>query len=336
MKHLLSFPWDTDIIYHEAGIPPLHTPVKYLDSLPDQVKERLTVYHIASKDFPKDSKLKLAKFGIGETLYPEIEHHRLEEAYGILDVFSRIDIFKDLPFERTKDLMLIVNKETFQKGEKIIQKDTTGDKFYVIVSGNVAIEGIENVNDKVYGTYEYFGEASLVLNTKRTADVVAVTNVEAFSIEKQAFLRLIKGTEVEKYIRSLASVRDGVSWKVIKSNPYFTDLTSSQVTHLESILEPVEKKAGETLLAEGDYYSDLWLFSSGQMEVQQKGKTLRTCAKGDLIGNFFMIKERKASDFTYRAVTDCALFHMKAQSMAEFLSANPGVLMKMMFDDKNR
>ncbi len=336
MKQLFDFPWDTDIIYHEAGIPPLHTPVKYLDSLPDNVKNRLTIYHIASKDFPKESKLKLAKFGIGETLYPEIEKHKLEDAYEILDVFSRIDIFKDLPFERTKDLMLVVNKETFNKGDKIIRKDTVGDKFYVIVSGNVAIEGIANVNNKVYGTYEYFGEVSLVLNTKRTADVVAVTNVESFSIEKQSFLRLIRNTSVEKYIRTLASVRDAVSWNVIKTNSYFGDLSSSQVTQLESMLEPVEKNAGEIILNEGEYYTDLWLFATGEVQVFKKDTFIRTCSKGDFIGNFFMIKDRKPADFTYKAVSKSSLFKMKAQSMADFLSANPGVHMKMMFDEKNR
>ena len=33
---LRNFPWHSNVIYHESGIAPLHTPIKYLDSLPDE------------------------------------------------------------------------------------------------------------------------------------------------------------------------------------------------------------------------------------------------------------------------------------------------------------
>lgn len=110
MEQLLNFPWHYDLIYHESGIPPLHTPVSYLNSLPAETQKRITVYHIAEKDFPKDTDLKLAKFGIGETIYPDIEKYEFEDSYRILDVFSRIDVFKDLPFEKIKDLLLVTKK----------------------------------------------------------------------------------------------------------------------------------------------------------------------------------------------------------------------------------
>lgn len=132
-EDLLNFPWHLDIIYHEAGIPPLHTPVSYLNSLPENIQKKITVYHIAEKDFPKDTKLTLAKFGVGETIYPEIEKHEHEEAYRILDVFSRIEVFKDLPFDRVKDLLLVVKKERFNKGDLIIKKNTMGDKFFYLL-----------------------------------------------------------------------------------------------------------------------------------------------------------------------------------------------------------
>ena len=37
---LLDFPWGHDAILHEAGIPPIHTPMKTLAALPDDVKAR--------------------------------------------------------------------------------------------------------------------------------------------------------------------------------------------------------------------------------------------------------------------------------------------------------
>ena len=41
-----------DCILHEAGIPPIHTPISALLKLPDEVKKKMYVYHIAEKDIP--------------------------------------------------------------------------------------------------------------------------------------------------------------------------------------------------------------------------------------------------------------------------------------------
>lgn len=332
LDHLMAFPWHYDIIYHEAGIPPLHTPVKYLNSLPEDVQKKITVYHIAEKDFPQETKgLTLAKFGIGNTVYPDIERHEFEEAYNILDVFSRIDIFADLPIEKIKDLLLIVKKEHFEKGEYIIKKDTPGDKFYVIVSGNVSIEGIDNVEDKIYGTYEYFGEASLVFNTLRSASVIAATNVESLSIEKESFLRLIRNTTVEKKIRKIAEVRDGVSWNVIKANPFFEDLASSQITLLESIMSYTTMPRGESLVKQDNMIKEVYLLASGVVTEYAGTTKVRDLKVGDLVGNALSIKSSKPSSTGFVAETDCELFSIDARAMHKFLEENPGVLIKLMY-----
>lgn len=333
-RHLLNFPWHYDIIYHEAGIPPLHTPVSYLNSLPEDVQKKITVYHIAEKDFPKaGTRLKLAKFGIGETFYPDIEKHRFEEPYRILDVFSRIEEFRDLPFDKIKDLLLVVRNVSFKKGEKIIEKDTPGDRFYVIVSGNVSVSGLEDktIRDKVYTTFEYFGEASILLGTPRKADVTALTNVEAYAIDRDSFLRLISGTPVEKNIRQLAATRNASTWTVIKANPFFSGLSSFQVTQLEAMLKPEEVKSGRVLFREGEKADVIYLLSEGTVTVTRGGKTVRQCAKGDMIGDICAVKDRKTLDRTYTAVTDAKLYRVDCRDIVAFLEDNPGVYMNLMF-----
>lgn len=332
MNYLINFPWDFDLIYHEAGIPPLHTPISYLNSLSKEIQQKITVYHIAEKDFPKETSLKLAKFGIGETVYPDVKHHRFEEAYHILDVFSRIDVFKDLPFDKIKDLPLVVNEEEFKKGDYIIKKDTPGDKFYVIVSGNVTIGGLENIEDKVYGTYEYFGEASLLLNTLRTADVIAATSVKAYSIEKPSFLRLISRTKVEENILRIAQIRNGVTWSVLKSNRFFKNLSSSQITSLEAMLSPVNVSKGKVLIEEGKMMEDAYIVIEGRVNEIRGNKLIRECTTGILLGNVIKIKENEPSDRTCIAISDSRLFKINGKDMLRFLDENPGVLMEMIFE----
>ncbi|MBI4977788.1 MAG: cAMP/cGMP-dependent 3',5'-cyclic-AMP/GMP phosphodiesterase [Spirochaetes bacterium] len=330
----LTTPWEMDIIYHESGIAPLHTPVAYLNSLPEELQKKITVYHIAEKDFPKTTKLTLAKFGIGDTVYPEITKHRFEEPYRILDVFSRIDIFESLPFENIKYLLFCVKEEHFNRGDCIIRKDTPGDKFYVIVSGNVSIGGLKNVSDKVYGTYEYFGEASLVLGALRAADVIAATSVTAYSIEKQPFLRLIQGTRVEDLIRRIAKMRTGDTWNVVKANKYFSKLSSSQITTIEGILTPYEAKPGEILTAAGTHAAFVYILIDGSVEKRVNGADETIAAKGELIGDIPMMTENNPARFTVTAITFSKLYRIAREDFIHFLNVNPGVLMEMLFNAK--
>ena len=62
-----------DILLHEAGAPPIHTPLSVLQELPQHVKDRLFVVHTAA--IPADSGLRVAPTGTAGTL-------RLDSSYN--------------------------------------------------------------------------------------------------------------------------------------------------------------------------------------------------------------------------------------------------------------
>ena len=334
LDFLLSVPWEMDIIYHEAGIPPLHTPVSYLNSLPTEIQKKITVYHIAENDFPKETSLTLAKFGIGNTVYPDFEKHEFEDAFHILDVFSRIELFGDLPFKKSKYLLLNVKTEHFSRGDSIIRKNTPGDKFYVIVTGNVSISGVQDITEKVYGSYEYFGEASLVLGVPRGADVVAATSVTAYSLEKQAFLRLIQDTTIEDNIRRIAKMRTGESWTVIKSNRFFRNLSSAQITGLELILSPVTFEKTQILLAPGRQPEYIYLFIDGKISRRVGDGKPEYVKQGSILGDILAIREREPVRHEYRVEKPSRLYQMKVEDFMHFLDENPGVYMEVLFEGR--
>jgi hypothetical protein len=57
---------DCDVLLHEAGAPPIHTPLKVLQALPQHVKDRLYVVHTAA--IPPDSGLRVAPTGTAGTI----------------------------------------------------------------------------------------------------------------------------------------------------------------------------------------------------------------------------------------------------------------------------
>lgn len=57
---------ECDVLLHEAGAPPIHTPLAVLKALPDEVKKRLYVVHTSA--LPADSGLRVAPTGTAGTI----------------------------------------------------------------------------------------------------------------------------------------------------------------------------------------------------------------------------------------------------------------------------
>ncbi|TGL62993.1 cAMP/cGMP-dependent 3',5'-cyclic-AMP/GMP phosphodiesterase [Leptospira sarikeiensis] len=332
-KFLKEFPWDRRIIYHEAGIPPLHTRVSYLASLPPEIQEKITVYHIARTDMPPGTKLKLARFGIENTVYPEITPPKHMEAYNLLDILSQIDIFSGFPIEKAKEFLLIVREEKYKRGDQIIKKGTPGDKFYIIASGNVKFEGLLGDSDiapvKRYGQYEYFGEASLVLDLPRAADVYAETDVVALTIEKNKFLQFIRNTDLRQNLIRLNSIRDSNSWKTLIDSRHFKGLTSHQVTQLEMIMRLSKVNKGSVLISEKAFYHEAYIIRHGKVSVYQQGKKLAELTDGDFVGEIYAISKKLVSNYTFKAESETELFSISQNELIQYIKRNPGVYMRM-------
>ena len=57
---------DCDVLLHEAGPPPIHTPLEVLMQLPERVKKRLYVVHTSA--LPDDCELRVAPAGTAGTI----------------------------------------------------------------------------------------------------------------------------------------------------------------------------------------------------------------------------------------------------------------------------
>lgn len=57
---------ECDVLLHEAGAPPIHTPISVLQNLPETIKERLYVVHTSA--LPPDSSLRVAPTGTSGTI----------------------------------------------------------------------------------------------------------------------------------------------------------------------------------------------------------------------------------------------------------------------------
>lgn len=75
---------DCDVLLHEAGAPPIHTPLAVLKELPERVKKRLYVVHTSA--LPADSGLRVAPTGTAGT----IRLDQIHSAKGAPSVLNRL------------------------------------------------------------------------------------------------------------------------------------------------------------------------------------------------------------------------------------------------------
>ena len=345
-EDLVNFPWHHNIIYHEAGIPPLHTRIDYLQTLPKEIQEKITVYHIARKEMPKQTHLTLAKFGIENTLYPKISQPENEDAIAILDVLSNVDIFRDFPITKAKEFLSIVRKERYTSGTYIVEKDTPGDKFYMIVSGSVSIEGTQQEKYidtekeiKHYGSYEYFGESALISNEMRSASVVARTDVTALTIEKTQFLNFIKSTGLIQKFDRLIHIRQTGTWHLLSHSRFFRGMTSAQKTQLELIMHLKKFPERHVFIKQNQTFDKVYVIKSGGIEVvyqedpnknlEEENDTREVLSRGDFFGEIYKLQKEALSSFSFVSMTDIEVYEISRKEIINYITNNPGVYMRL-------
>ena len=98
------------------------------------------------------------------------------------------------------------------QGTTVVREGDRADAFYIVYRGRLEVR----VRDQVIAVLEdgdHFGEVALVLNTRRTASIVATTPVTCLRLHRDAFVTLMTSNEdLERSIvrasrERLASVR---------------------------------------------------------------------------------------------------------------------------------
>lgn len=127
-------------------MPPIHTPTSYLASLPDDVKRRVRLVHVAAKSVPRAKGLQLAREGPEHTIRIPVELPPLAQSVNALDLVSYVRFLQNLPLADARLLLQMGYVRTFgpgkpitvrHAGSKVISKH---NEFFIIASGIVRVE----------------------------------------------------------------------------------------------------------------------------------------------------------------------------------------------------
>jgi len=327
-EEFLNFPWNNSIIIHEAGIPPIHTPIKFLEELDDKIKEKLYLIHISSKSIPEGKGLKLAKSGAENTLSCQVSALTENITRKKLEIISNVDLFYNLDLTKARNIIKRTYFETFEEGEHIIKVGDEGSKFYIICSGEVIIK-VKNREIHTSGLYDYFGETALVCNTPRNADVYARSDVMLLVLEKEDLLELIGESRIISKARNLAMIREMESWELFSKSSLLRKASPTQKTELQALMKYYQFKKNRRLIKSGQKARQAYFISVGFVDIYRDNELIYEAGSGEIITKISFSRNYPHYDYDAFCRSDVELFKIDMPELNHLLNRNPGLKVQM-------
>jgi len=107
------------------------------------------------------------------------------DATEIADRLARIDLLSPVSREGLEAIAAATRVHTFAKGETILRHGTAGNSMFVVHDGTVSVR-VDEAEVARLGEGDVFGEMALLTGESRAADVVALSEVVAIEITKDA------------------------------------------------------------------------------------------------------------------------------------------------------
>ena len=105
---------------------------------------------------------------------------------------SRVGLLATLSGETLGRLAGRMKREDVPAGAGVVVEGEEGDRFYVVLSGMLAVSQASRGPQRVLRPGDYFGEVSLAMDIPRTASVRALTPVTVASCDRETFDEFVR------------------------------------------------------------------------------------------------------------------------------------------------
>eukprot|EP00520_Triparma_pacifica_P006131 CAMPEP_0118645234 /NCGR_PEP_ID=MMETSP0785-20121206/7387_1 /TAXON_ID=91992 /ORGANISM="Bolidomonas pacifica, Strain CCMP 1866" /LENGTH=809 /DNA_ID=CAMNT_0006537093 /DNA_START=136 /DNA_END=2561 /DNA_ORIENTATION=- len=344
---------DHSLIFHEAGVPPIHTPMKLLCDLPENIKQKMFVVHVTPSQIPKDSKLRQAN--AFDTL--DIDMHDRSEGgdsatiTNFFQLLSSLDIFNAITLENCRDIVPLSNRKTYEKGTLISASNTPVDVLTIFTAG-IAYEKDQNHMDTVVRAYkagDYNGEIALVDN-----DVKSRFMIEAFSqvhitleVPIEPLKKLLTDETTITMIKGYSELQRDSVWSAMSRNIVFNAFSNSQrKDFLENLGDVEEFNSGDSIelqscgvfIVEATVQVLLDPSSVDEEDLSTyRGGYSRMdfidceATRGDFLADINIVLNDRVTYLTCETTSEkVTLRRLERTKLVNFLTRNPGLLVQLL------
>lgn len=280
-----------DVIFHEAGIPPIHTPQKILheQSTKHQHKHSgckgVFLYHCTESSLKHDS-LKIVPLGIHKTIVLEDANSRHsvlqpgDPFRSNLELLSSVSLVSWLPINRMLELLDVLETRVYLPNQTILKAGTYGNRFYIVKKGTVKVFSKEKDEfEKLLGPCDTFGESAIFGNGHRLANVIALDTVELLEINKFDFFWVFGDPSLPdasgvnalaapiRRMKNLSKMRREGNAEFINENTFIRSLSETQKNQFNMMLAAHPVTPGEVLWTKGDPCPFCFIVKAGKFQV---------------------------------------------------------------------
>lgn len=160
--------------------------------------------------------------------------------------------------DKDKSIVISAMEEAkFSAGQTVIQQGDDGKELFVVDSGHLKcyknISGVEKMV-KEYGPGDSFGELALFYNAPRAATIIAETDCDLWSLDRECFNHIVKDAAVkkrERYEEFLSKV------------DLLTGMDPYERSQLADVLKPSLFNEGDYVIREGEEGNIFYIIEEG-------------------------------------------------------------------------
>ena len=234
------------------------------------------------------------------------------------EMIETLPIFDDVPEESLSDLAGRVRLRSYSADQTVVRQGERAEAFYVVRAGRLEVFETEphtgrESSLRILGRGESFGELAVAEARVRSASVRALENVELFEIDRSTFHRLLAGmVHVPRFAPSFQEMEE------LQQLETFNTLEPDELADLLRQGAWTTFAPGETIFRKGDKADTFFTIASGQVDVLQGRKLIRTLSRGDYFGEIALLLrgERTA---TVRARTHVRAYRLDRKGFDRLL-----------------
>jgi CRP-like cAMP-binding protein/Zn-dependent protease len=236
---------------------------------------------------------------------------RLESKWRVeaAQLIDALPVFDDVPVDALNELAGRVKLRTFSRGQPVVRQGDRAEAFYVVRRGTLQVveENPDTGNERplrTLGRGESFGELALVTAATRSATVRAVEESEVFEIDKGTFDRLLADMiHVPEFAPTLEAMAQ------LREMDCFSNLEPDELAELLERGAWMNVGPGEIIVKKGTKADAFYAIGSGQVEVLDGRKRLRTMGPGEYFGEVGLLLDVPRTA-TVKALTSVRVYRL--------------------------
>ena len=324
-----------DLLYHEAGIPPIHTDKEALRALSDAITSKMSLVHIADGEVPRGFAPSKPRLFATQVLLPTTPRSRRRVLLGAM---RQVAYLYDMSSTTLETLLHGAEIVTNFPDEVIIRKGPVAPgepmHFKIVADGRVSVrDGRRVITTLSRG--DTFGEWGIGQQRGfRAADVVADRPTQAIRLSEEQYHWLVgKHPVIQERVDKIRSLLqrlqlaqerarlkaalDPGAWSVIEH------MNAAQLSGFAIFSLVKEFKQGHHIFVEKDRADGFYVLLSGHLAVGTEGRFASELSEGDVFGEMGLVEGATRETSVTVVSADAEVLFMSRQSFQDLLRTMP-------------